>query len=201
MTSAPRSVVAASIALRGTICASFAYAAADPSLPQLQGAATHARMLAWPFGALAVPVCLRIATGPRRYPWRVDALLALPFALDAAGNVLSLYTRRASYDTVNHAVSWLGLSLLVSTIPALARLPAWARAWIVLATGALAAVAWELGEYAAFIRTSHYSSAAYADTLTDLLAGTSGAACAAALVLLAAHRPLAHAAVPAEFAA
>jgi hypothetical protein len=188
--------MAASIVLRGTICASFAWAAARPELPQLQGAATHARMIAWPFGALAVPALLRAASRRRGYPWLVDALVALPFALDAAGNVLGLYGWWASYDTANHAVSWLGLSLLVSTLPALDGLPAWARVWIILATGALAAIAWELGEYVAFIRGSGYTSRAYSDTLTDLLAGSIGAATAAALVLLAAHRPLGRLASP-----
>jgi hypothetical protein len=188
MTTTPRAA-AASLLLRGTTCAAFAFAASQPSLPQLRDPATHARMVAWPFGALAVPLLLRLVTRRRSYPWLVDSLLALPFALDAFGNVLGLYGRFASYDTVNHGVSWLGLSLLVSRIPVLRGLPAWAHAWIVVASGAFAAIVWELGEYGAFIHASSYTRAAYTDTLTDLLAGTSGAAAAAALVLVAAYRP------------
>jgi hypothetical protein len=88
-----RPAVAASLALRSVIVAAFVYAAAAPSLPQLQDPATRARMLAWPIGALAVPIVLRALRGRRPYPWAVDAALALPFALDSAGNVLDLYNR------------------------------------------------------------------------------------------------------------
>ncbi len=182
-----RPAVAASVALRCAIVAAFVYAATDPSLPQLQDAATRARMLAWPIGALAVPILLRAARGRRPYPWKVDAALALPFALDSTGNVLDLYNRWVSYDTFNHGISWLALAMLVSSIPALGRLPVWARAWIVAGSGAFAAIAWELAEYAAFIHSSHYTRSAYPDTLTDLLAGCSGSALAAALVLIAGY--------------
>jgi hypothetical protein len=144
-------------------------------------------MLAWPIGALAVPVVLRALRRRRPYPWAVDAALALPFALDSAGNVLDLYNRWVSYDTVNHGISWFALTMLVSSIPVLGSLPSWARAWIVAGSGAFAAIAWELGEYAAFIHSSHYTRSAYPDTLTDLLAGCSGSVLAAALVLLAAQ--------------
>jgi hypothetical protein len=192
-----RPAPAASLVLRIAIGTAFVYAATHPGLPQLQDAATHARMIAWPIGAIGVPLVLLLARRGRPYPWRVDAALALPFALDALGNVLDLYDRWVSYDTVNHGISWFALATLVASIPALSQLPAWARAWIVAGTGALLAIAWELGEYAAFIHSSNYGRSAYPDTLTDLLAGCSGSVLAAALVLVAAHYrrvgPAAHA--------
>ena len=182
--------VVASLALRSTIAAAFAYGVAHPDLPQLHEPATRARMLAWPIGLLAVPFILRAASRRGAYPWTVDALLALPFALDACGNVLDLYNAWPGYDTMNHGISWFGLTLLVSRLRVLDGLPAWGRAWIVLGSGALAAILWELGEYAAFIHSSHFTRSAYTDTLTDLLAGSTGAVAAAALVLVVAYRPL-----------
>lgn len=175
---------ALALTLRGTILAACVYVATHPDLPQLQDAATQARAIAWPVGAVAVPLVIALVCRRRRYPWHVDAALALPFALDATGNALDLYNRWASFDTANHAVSWFALASLVSAIPALRRLPVWGRAWIVAGSGAFAAIAWEIGEYAAFIHGSGYGRSAYPDTLTDLVAGCSGSLLAAALVLL-----------------
>ena len=167
---------------RLAILACFVYALADPSLPQLHDAATRAREIAWPFGVVIPPLVLFLAQRGRSYPWRVDAILALPFALDAVGNVLNLYHSWSQYDTMNHAVSWFALATLVSLIPAIRTLPRWADAALALGAGALGAVLWELGEYAAFIHSSNYTRAAYTDTLSDLCAGVVGASCAAFLV-------------------
>lgn len=174
----------ASLILRGTIAAAFLFALVGPSLPQLQDPATHAREIAWPIGLLLPPTVLFVCNRGGPYPWKVDALLALPFALDAVGNVLNLYHRWDQYDTMNHFVSWFALAALASTLAPLRRLPPWAHAGLALGAGALGAVAWELGEYAAFIHSSDYTRIAYTDTLSDLAAGTAGASLAAALVLL-----------------
>lgn len=160
------------------------YALANPELPQLHDAATRAREIAWPIGLFLPPIVLRIASRGRAYPWRIDAILALPFALDAVGNVVNLYHSWSLYDTVNHGASWFALAMLVASVPALRTLPRWARALLALGAGALGAVMWELGEYAAFIQRTTLTGTAYTDTLGDLCAGTLGAMCAAALVVL-----------------
>jgi hypothetical protein len=185
-----RFAVAISLALRAAIAAAFVYALTHPSLPQLQDAATHARMIAWPFGLVAVPIVLRLVRLHRPYPWRVDALLALPFALDSVGNVLNLYHSWVGYDTVNHGVSWFGVALLATGVPAARRLPPWGRAGIALGAGAVGAIMWELGEFAAFIHDSGYTRTAYSDTLTDLFAGLIGASAAAATLAVARRRRL-----------
>jgi hypothetical protein len=173
---------AASVALRAAILACFVYALANPSLPQLHDAATRAREIGWPFGLVVPPLVLLLARRGRLYPWRVDAILALPFASDAVGNVLNLYHSWSQYDTMNHAVSWFALATLVGVVPALRRLPRWADAALALGAGALGAVLWELGEYGAFIHSSDYTRVAYTDTLSDLCAGVVGASCAALLI-------------------
>ena len=180
---------AASVALRSAILACFVYALANPSLPQLHDAATRAREIAWPFGVVVPPLVLLLARRGRPFPWRVDAILALPFALDAVGNVLNLYHSWSQYDTVNHGVSWFALATLVGLVPALRRLPPWADAALALGAGAVGAVLWELGEYAAFIHNSNYTRTAYSDTLSDLCAGTLGASCAALLIFWSRAQP------------
>jgi hypothetical protein len=183
---ATRLPIVASCVLRAIIAAAFVYALANPSLPQLQDAATRARMIAWPFGLVVVPIALRLLWRKRPYPWTVDAVLALPFALDASGNVLNLYHSWAWYDTLNHGVSWCAVALLATLAPAAGRLPPWARAAVALGAGAAAAIMWELGEFVAFIHDSGYGSSAYADTLTDLSAGLVGASVAGAVSALGA---------------
>jgi hypothetical protein len=188
----------ASLVLRGSIAAAILVALVDSSLPQLQDPATHAREIAWPIGLLLPPVVLFVCNRRGPYPWKVDALLALPFALDALGNVLNLYHRWNLYDTMNHFVSWFALASLAATLAPLWRLPPWAHAALALGAGALGAVAWELGEYAAFIHASDYTRVAYTDTLSDLAAGTAGASLAAVLVLIERRQPKAE---PVETAA
>ena len=178
---------AAALVLRATIASAWVYALTHPSLPQLQDAATHARTIGWPIGLLAVPAVLRLVWRDRPYPWRVDALLALPFALDSAGNVLNLYHSWRLYDTMNHCFSWFDLAALASMTPAVRSLPTWARTAMTLGAGAFGAILWELGEFAAFLHSS-YSRTSYSDTLTDLTAGLVGSAGAAAFVLLVIRR-------------
>jgi hypothetical protein len=70
---ATRLPIVASCVFRGIIAAAFVYALANPSLPQLQDAATRARMIAWPVGLVAVPIALRLLWRKRPYPWTATA--------------------------------------------------------------------------------------------------------------------------------
>jgi hypothetical protein len=177
--------IAASVALRAIIAAAFAYAVSQPALPQLHDPATHAREIAWPIGLVGVPVALRLLSRNRSYPWLVDAALALPFALDSVGNVLDWYHEWVSYDTLNHGVTWCVLALLIAMVPAVRRLPAWVRFAVAIGAGAIGAIVWELGEFAAFIHDSPYKRTAYPDTLADLFAGLIGATLGAFIAFFA----------------
>lgn len=177
-----RFLIAASIALRACIAGAFVYAISHPSLPQMHDSATRAREIAWPIGLVGVPIVLRLAHR-NHYPWLFDVLLALPVAIDSIGNVLNWYHRWDSYDTMNHGVSWCALALLVAVSPPVWRLPTWACCVLAIGAGAVGAIVWELGEYAAFIHNAHYNRTAYPDTLTDLLAGLVGAVVAAGVVI------------------
>lgn len=53
--------------------------------------------------------------------------------------------------------------------------------------GCLAALVWEVGEYVTFVRGGAEESTAYADTLGDMVLGTTGALLASVLVAVAAQ--------------
>lgn len=150
-----------------------------PDLSGMKGKASAARLVVYPLGAAAVPLWWwayarrRRATG---FPWPADLLVTLPWLLDLLGNRLDLFDTVTWWDDLMHFVNW---ALLTAGV-----LVAWAprrevsRPVVVmcgLGFGATAAVVWELGEYAAFLRGSPELATAYQDTLGDLSLGSLGA--------------------------
>jgi hypothetical protein len=164
-----------------------------PDLSGIKGKASTARLVVYPLGALVVPLwwwaygrrrAARDSPGSRpTYPWMADLLVTLPWLLDLLGNRLNLFDTVTWWDDLMHFVNW---ALLTA-----GALWAWSpprrvsRGLVVmcgLGFGATAAVLWELGEYAAFVRTSPEFATAYVDTLGDLALGSLGALLAAVVV-------------------
>lgn len=160
-----------------------------PDLGGLKGKATTARLVVYPLGVLVVPLWWW-AYGRRRagrrgdhgFPWTADLLVSLPWLLDTLGNRLNLFDTISWWDDGMHFLNWLLLTAGV--------LLAWApravsRSVVVmcgLAFGMLAALLWELGEYASFVRGSPELQTAYTDTLGDLTLGTLGSLVAGLVV-------------------
>jgi hypothetical protein len=98
-----------------------------------------------------------------------------PFLIDVTGNTLDLYDTVVWWDDANHVVNWAllcgGLGLLMVHGIGMA----WARVLLVTGLGAVLAIAWELGEWYAFIRHGTELDTAYQDTLGDEVLGTLGA--------------------------
>lgn len=164
----------------------LAVAVALPDLDQFAGKAFLARLIAYPLMMLAVPAAWWWKNREREAPapWPAFAWIALPFLVDVTGNTLDLYDSIGWWDDANHLVNWfflgLGAGLLFTrSLPA----PRWA-VWVLTAgVGAILAIAWELGEYVAFIRGGTELETAYTDTLGDLALGTLGATIAGAVVV------------------
>ncbi len=168
-----------------------------PDLSGIKGKASTARLVVYPLGAIVVPVWW-FAYGRRRaaresgdvgYPWTADLLITVPWLLDLLGNRLNLFDTVTWWDDVMHFLNW-GL-LTAGALWAWAPRRRVSRGLVVmcgLGFGATAAVLWELGEYAAFVRTSPELATAYVDTLGDLALGSLGALLAALLVGQLWHR-------------
>jgi hypothetical protein len=156
-------------------------------LPQFEGKAFVARLLAYPLLMLVVPAVWalhRRRRGDRSpLPWVPFTLLMLPFFIDVTGNTLGLYDRVSWWDDANHLVNWFLLSLGAGLLLARADVrPTWALGLLVAGLGALLAVGWEAAEWFGFIRHGTELATAYTDTLGDEVLGCLGAAAAAAVV-------------------
>ena len=162
-----------------------------PDLSGVKEKAGTARLVVYPLGIVAVPLWWwawgrrrSARTGRGGFPWGADLLVSLPWLLDTLGNRLDLFDTVSWWDDGMHLLNW---ALLTAGV-----LLAWAprgisRGLVVvaaLAFGMSAALLWELGEYATFLRTSPELQTAYTDTLGDLTLGSLGSLVAGVLVAL-----------------
>lgn len=168
-------------------------ALAYPDLSNLKAKGAGARLVVYPLGALAVPIWwwLRGRRGwaGRRFPWGADLLVTLPWLSDLLGNRLNLFDTVTWWDDVSHFAHWalLTAGVLLAWNPG-RRIGGGVVVMVALGFGATAAVLWELGEYAAFLRTLPTYAYVYPDTLGDLSLGTSGSLLAGLLVALRRRR-------------
>ena len=143
-------------------------------LQQFEGKAFLWRLITYPVGAFAVPICWLAFARRSPFPFVADILLTLPFLVDTAGNSLDLYDTVEWWDDANHFVNWALLSGAVAAL--MVRVKARSRETIglVVGFGAVTAILWEIAEYYAFIRASPELATAYTDTLGDLGLGLAG---------------------------
>jgi hypothetical protein len=127
-----------------------------------------------------------------RYPFDVDILVVLPFAIDMAGNAANLYDTIDWWDDANHFVNWAILVTGFTLLLERTNLPQQAIAGLGVGFGAVAAIVWELLEYETFIKHSKELKTAYTDTLGDLALGLGGslvAACGVTSVVSRRRKP------------
>ena len=67
------------------------FSSTNPDLPQFAGKAMAARAMFYPWAALLIPAIWLLRGRPSPYPHLLDALIALPFLIDVAGNAANLY--------------------------------------------------------------------------------------------------------------
>lgn len=158
-----------------------------PNIPQFEGKAFGARLIAYPLLMAAVPLVWWLSGRHRSYdrpmPWTAFALIMLPFFIDVTGNTLNLYDSISWWDDLNHFINWLFLLLGCGLLITHSRVtPRWALIMTITGLGAILAIAWELGEWYTFIRHGTELNGAYEDTLGDEALGTLGALVAAFIV-------------------
>lgn len=183
---------AADVAAKLLLVALLASALLWPDLSGIKGKAAGARLVVYPLGALVVPLwwvaygrrrSARLAGPARGFPWTADLLVTVPWLLDLVGNRLNLFDTVTWWDDVMHLLNWFLLTagVLWAWSPG-RRVSAGLVVMCGLGFGVTAAVLWELGEYAAFVRHSAELSTAYTDTLGDLALGSVGALLAGLVV-------------------
>ncbi|GAA1929256.1 hypothetical protein GCM10009815_24410 [Nocardioides marmoribigeumensis] len=160
-----------------------------PDLPQFDGKAFASRLVAYPL-MMSAPVLAWWRFGERPLPWLGFTLIDIPFLVDVTGNTLDLYDSVVWWDDANHFVNWAflcgGIGLLLLRSPRVRR--DWLLVLAVTGIGAVLAIAWELSEYATFIRFGTELDTAYTDTLGDEALGTLGSLLAAVVLVRSGRR-------------
>jgi hypothetical protein len=191
---------AVSLTLKAALAGLLLFALVNPHWDRFADKAMGIRAIAYPSAAVLVPLIWAVwrrFRGPVGLPWDVDALVVAPFVIDVAGNAANLYDTVAWFDDLCHFLNWALLSAAFGM--ALRRgpvVPRWMLALACAGFGAIAAILWELAEYATFILNTTEVVGVYRDTIGDEVLGLSGAALAGVLVALLPRRPAAARAGP-----
>ena len=179
----------ASILIKALALILLAIAIAYPDLGGLKSKGLGVRAVVYPLGLVALPFLCWLVSWWRpavRLDWIADALCSLPILVDLAGNRADLFDTIWWWDDAMHVVMHgvLTAAVLRQFWPRVRGLPLITAA---IAFGGLSGLAWELGEYLAFMRYGVELSGAYVDTLGDLCGGIAGSLVAG--ILLSLRRP------------
>lgn len=180
-------VAALDVAAKLALVALLLIALVDPDLSNLKAKGASARLVVYPLGALAVPLWWALL-GRRRhpgrpFPWAADLLVTAPWLSDLLGNRLDFFDTVRWWDDASHFLHWLLLTAgVLLAWEAGSRAGRGVVVLVALGFGATAALLWELGEYAAFLRFLPTYALVYPDTLGDLTLGTAGSLVAGLLV-------------------
>ncbi len=142
-----------------------------------------ARAVGYPLLAFAVPAIWYVYWRSRgSFPWAADLLITVTCFTDTLGNRMDLYDSIWWFDDWMHFMNTglLTAAAILLTLHRSATLAATLER--ALAFGVTAALAWEIAEYYAFLKTSSERLGAYTDTLGDLALGSAGAVVAAIVV-------------------
>lgn len=169
-----RHLLAVDLGLKLALVILLSLAVVFPHWHQFEGKAIGTRILTYPLAGLVVPAGWWLFFRRHPFPPGPDIAVILPFVIDTAGNALNLYDTVSWWDDANHLVNWAILTTAFLLAIAPLRLAWWNVFGMGAGFGAVAAIAWELLEYAAFIRNSPELATAYTDTLGDMALGLCG---------------------------
>jgi hypothetical protein len=179
----PSAARAADVSAKTLLILLLALALLYPESGNLRDKAAGLRAVGYPLVSFAIPL-LWWATLKDRvvFPWAADVLVTVTCFTDILGNRLDLYDTVVWFDDWMHFMNTglLAAAVVLLTMPRGSSLPRVLERS--LAFGATAAIAWEIGEFFAFVQGSSERRFAYADTLGDLGLGVLGALLAGLVV-------------------
>lgn len=173
--------LAIDVAVKVAVVGLAVYPLLNPDASHFAGKAMGFRALLYPAFPFLVPAIWLIARRPTPYPFLADILVALPFAVDAAGNVFGLFAI-TGFDALPHASGWFFFSLAfgLAVVPLLDR--RWVAFLVVTGFGASIDILWELGEYLLMKSGSSGLQLTYENTIQDLVMSFAGGVLAALVV-------------------
>ena len=182
-TATPSVAKTVNVMAKGGLVLLLLLALLHPDLGNMRDKGAGARAVGYPLASFAVPFVWWVWWRERMaFPWIPDLLVTITCFTDVLGNRMDLYDTVVWFDDWMHFMNTglLAAAFILLTLPRDSSLGRVVERS--LAFGATAAIAWELGEYFAFLSKSSEREFAYADTLGDLVLGVLGALVVAVLV-------------------
>jgi len=175
-------MLAIDLAVKAAVVGFSLYPLLDPSSSHFAGKAMGVRAVIYPGFTLLIPA-VWFATGrPTPYPFLADICLGLPFAIDAASNVLGLFAI-SGFDALPHATGWFFLCIAFGLAVAPMIEHRWVVLLLVVGFGASIDVLWEIGEYLLMKSGSSGLQLTYDNTIQDLAMSFTGGVLAAIAVV------------------
>jgi hypothetical protein len=183
-----RSGIVLALALKGVLLVLLLVLLGRPELADLSDRALAGRVVLALVALVAVPAWWWLASRrrPVRYPWEIDAVLAIPFLVELAGRLAGLHESISFWEVVTHLVNWTLLVLVFGLLLGRRVEVRLILAALCIGFGATMTIVWELAEHVAGVHRIHETM--YEETLSDLAFALVGSAVGAALVVLAAAR-------------
>lgn len=174
-TAFPRRQLFALAGAKALLAALLLTGALFPSVGGFAGKGYAFRLPLFLLPAVVVPILWRCRSVRDRYPLALDVALTVPFLLDTLGNAIGGFDRWNHFDKVLHVLNWVVLAWGVTvhlSRPDRDRVLLWVAG---SGVGAMAAIGWEIAEYAVMKSGVGGLHLTYPDTLADLACGTTGA--------------------------
>ncbi|MBE7325736.1 hypothetical protein IEQ44_13870 [Nocardioides sp. Y6] len=179
----PSTLRLANVSAKAGLVLLLVFALLFPDDSNMRDKAAGVRAVVYPLLAFTVPAIWYVHWRERSsFPWLADFLVTITCFTDILGNRLDMYDSIVWFDDWMH---FMNTGLLAAAVILLTMHRSVTLGRVVeraLAVGATGAIAWEIGEFFAFISGSSERRFAYADTLSDLGLGVLGALVAAVLI-------------------
>ena len=169
------------LAAKGLVIGLSLYPLTRSGSSHFAGKAMGVRALVYPGSTLVIPAVWLAAGTPGPYPFLADIAFALPFALDAAGNVFGWFAVKG-FDRIPHSVGWFFLTVAFGLAVAPLAGERWIGFGLALGFGAVADIVWEMGEFALMRSGASGLQLTYDNTIQDLGMSLLGAVGGASLV-------------------
>src|SRR5262245_34397067 len=131
------------------------------------------RAIVYPSFMVLIPGIWLLAGRPTPYPFLADIALAIPFLVDAAGNVFDWFAIER-FDVIPHLTGWFFLTIAFGQAIAPLVTERWVGFGLCLGFGAVVDIVWEIGEYALMRSGSSGLQLTYENTIQDLAMSLTG---------------------------
>ena len=156
------------------------YAIVALDVAHLASVTVLGRLLAYPVATAVIPIVWWLSGRPRPYPFIADIAIVIPFILDAARIGFDL-SSKPGLDAVPHLGGWLCISVVVGLAIGPIVRERWIGFGLMVGTGAVIAVAWEIAEYVVY--RGGGIELTYDNTIADLGLSLTGAIIGAVLMV------------------